>query len=141
MSRLYGYQLLLMLLLGTVASSKVNAATANELTLIVKGQPMTIEMSKTTVITYTDNTLHIKTNAESTDVPVAAISGGAFPKVVHGDVNGDYAVDVADIASIISVMASATTPEASASGNADVNHDGAVDVADIATTISIMAGK
>ncbi len=53
-----------------------------------------------------------------------------------GDVNGDLTVDVADIASVIDVMAK--------SGNdasADVNKDGSVDVADIATIISFMAGK
>ena len=56
-----------------------------------------------------------------------------------GDVNGDGAVDVADISAIISVMAGATTPDASASGTADVNGDGAVDVADISSVITIMA--
>ena len=54
---------------------------------------------------------------------------------VTGDVNGDLSVDVADIATIISVMAGAV-----ASVQADVNGDGAVDVADIAEVISIMAG-
>ena len=57
------------------------------------------------------------------------------PKIL-GDVNGDGAIDVADISAIISVMAgSATYPEA------DVNGDGEVDVADISNVISIMAGK
>ena len=55
---------------------------------------------------------------------------------LKGDVNGDGAVDVADIASIIDVMAKGTyDPEA------DVNGDKTVDVADIATIIDIMAGK
>ena len=57
------------------------------------------------------------------------------PEVV-GDTNGDSIVDVADIATIISVMASEKKDLA-----ADVNHDGIIDVADIATVISIMAGK
>ena len=53
-----------------------------------------------------------------------------------GDVNQDGVVDVADIASVISVMAgSAEYPLSSA----DVNGDGAVDVADISSIISIMA--
>ena len=52
-----------------------------------------------------------------------------------GDVNCDGAVDVADISTIISVMAGA-----SVSGTADVNGDGTVDVADIAAVITIMAG-
>ena len=56
---------------------------------------------------------------------------------VKGDVNGDGNVDVADIASIISVMAgSGGDVPASA---ADVNGDGNVDVADISTVITIMA--
>ena len=64
-----------------------------------------------------------------------------FGGSVKGDTNGDGTVDVADIATVISVMAGATTPGASASGTADVNGDGKVDVADIATIISIMAGQ
>lgn len=59
-------------------------------------------------------------------------------KVIPGDANGDGTVDVADIATIISIMAG------NASGSfadiADVNNDGSVDVADIATIISLMAG-
>jgi len=57
----------------------------------------------------------------------------------QGDVNGDNVVDVADIATIISVMASGSADASSAS--ADVNGDGTVDVADIATVISIMAAN
>ena len=52
------------------------------------------------------------------------------------DVNGDGAVDVADISSVISVMSGSTDiPQE----KADVNGDGAVDVADISTIISEMA--
>ena len=59
-----------------------------------------------------------------------------------GDVNGDNVVDVADIASVISVMASSTAPQSSTAPNpADVNGDGVVDVADIATIISEMAAQ
>ena len=58
-----------------------------------------------------------------------------FPK---GDVNLDMTVDVADIATIISIMADGGN--GSQVALADVNSDGAVDVADIATIISIMAG-
>ena len=57
-----------------------------------------------------------------------------------GDVNGDGSVDVADIATVISVMAKGTEPQSGTAPNpADVNGDGVVDVADIATIISIMA--
>ena len=55
-----------------------------------------------------------------------------------GDVNGDGTVDVADITSVISVMAGNTTIAHSA---ADVNGDGSVDATDITTIISIMAGQ
>ncbi len=55
---------------------------------------------------------------------------------VYCDVNGDGTVDVADIATIISVMAGSNDQMRSA---ADVNSDGTVDVADIATVISRMA--
>lgn len=64
-------------------------------------------------------------------------------EMVPGDVNADGAVDVADIATVISYMASG---DSEASGlrrvspySGDVNADGSVDVADIATVISIMA--
>jgi hypothetical protein len=49
------------------------------------------------------------------------------------DVNGDGSVDVADISTVISVMAG------SSDANADVNGDGVVDVADISAIISKMA--
>ena len=57
---------------------------------------------------------------------------------VKGDVNADMVVDVADISSIISVMAGTDTEHAAA---ADVNGDGTVDVADISTVIAIMAAN
>ena len=56
-----------------------------------------------------------------------------------GDVNGDFTVDVADIATVISVMANGSADVPSA--YADVNKDGVVDVADIATIISTMAAN
>ena len=59
---------------------------------------------------------------------------------VKGDVNGDGAVDVADIATVISVMASTVGSGSATATAADVNGDGTVDVADIASIISIMAG-
>ena len=59
-------------------------------------------------------------------------------KGVPGDVNGDGAVNVADISAVISVMAGEESEEVKAA--ADVNGDGNVDVADISSVISIMAG-
>ncbi|MBO7139730.1 MAG: dockerin type I repeat-containing protein, partial [Prevotella sp.] len=63
-------------------------------------------------------------------VPFKVVEG------IHGDVNCDGGVDVADIATIIDVMAGNADEFAE---HADVNGDGAVDVADIAEVISIMA--
>lgn len=62
--------------------------------------------------------------------------GWPGPLGKQGDVNGDGAVDVADISAIITVMASGVNDPA-----ADVNGDGAVDVADISNVISIMAAN
>ena len=53
-----------------------------------------------------------------------------------GDVNGDGAVDVADISAIITIMA-----DGSNDSSGDVNGDGAVDVADISAVITIMASS
>ena len=58
---------------------------------------------------------------------------------IQGDVNGDGTVDVADIATVISVMANAEGDFPASARAADVNGDGVVDVADIAAIISIMA--
>ncbi len=57
---------------------------------------------------------------------------------ILGDVNLDFSVDVADIATVINVMSG---NEGIAPAFADVNADGAIDVADIATIINIMATK
>ena len=86
----------------------------------------------------------------STTIQLAAIhtsSGSAkiigFDNIViqakdgmKGDVNGDGAVDVADIATIIDVMAGNSLQY---KDRADVNADHTVDVADIASVIDIMA--
>ena len=60
---------------------------------------------------------------------------------VPGDVNQDGTTDVADIATVISVMASPNQYASSVIQHADVNGDSVVDVADIAKIISIMAGE
>ena len=65
-----------------------------------------------------------------------SVSYTVYINVRKGDVNIDGSIDVADIASIIDVMARSGNDEA-----ADVNKDGSVDVADIATVIDIMAAS
>ena len=64
-----------------------------------------------------------------------------FGSRVQGDVNGDGSVDVADIATVIAVMAAGDKADPALASAADVNDDGTVDVADIATVISIMAAS
>ena len=59
----------------------------------------------------------------------------------HGDVNGDMSIDVADIATVIDVMASGSGIATPLQQAADVNKDGTVDVADIAAIIDIMAAN
>ena len=84
-----------------------------------------------------------KYNSNHTDASYAHVDGGPSNpgyftyKSIWCDVNGDGSVDVADIATIIDVMANGGN--AVARKAADVNGDGAVDVADIATVISRMA--
>ncbi len=64
---------------------------------------------------------------------------GHFPQPdTKGDVNGDGTIDVADISTVISVMAGSVSSETSVA--ADVNGDGTVDVADISAIITVMAG-
>ena len=56
----------------------------------------------------------------------------------EGDVNGDNTIDVADIATVIDIMAGSADVS---SASADVNGDGTVDVADIAAIIDVMAAN
>lgn len=83
-----------------------------------------------------------KYDSSHTDHEYARIDGGTsrpgyFTIGASCDVNRDGTVDVADIASIIDVMAG--HGDAATKKRADVNNDGSVDVADIATVISKMA--
>ena len=71
-------------------------------------------------------------NGKSTSCTITVVE-----KPKKGDVNTDSAIDVADIATVIDVMAGSTDY---APALADVNSDGSVDVADIAAIIDIMAG-
>ena len=64
-----------------------------------------------------------------------------FKDESKGDVNGDFVVDVADIASVIDVMADSVGADPESARKADVNGDGVVDVADIATIIDVMAAS
>ena len=81
--------------------------------------------------------LHDVTDTKATDVTVS-YQWEAAPK---GDVNLDGKVDVADIATVIDVMAAGVGADPVSARNADVNDDGAVDVADIAAIIDQIAAN
>ena len=115
--------------------------------------PGKLEMGKTVANSYTLTMPNDKSQAEliqaidKSKVAVVAFVIGADGTVANaakyymkstlpGDVNGDGAVNVADISAVISVMAGTATY-----GNADVNGDGSVNVADISSIITEMAGK
>ena len=74
----------------------------------------------------------------NSNVMVSVEYAAPIPPSSSYDVNGDGTVDVADIATIIDVMAGKADDY---KDKADVNKDGNVDVADIATIIDVMAGK
>ncbi len=84
-------------------------------------------------------------DSSHTDCSYAHVDGGPSNpgyftyKSASCDVNGDGSVDVADIASVIDVMAG--KGNAATKNAADVNGDGNVDVADIATVIDKMASS
>ena len=133
---------LLVALFATVvgnASERYNTVVGNasqryiDLTFSARGEAPTVESVTVTNLTHTD-------------IPAVTLNGTATLRLNNldatfdtGDVNSDGSVDVADIATIISVMANGSAGDSPAS--ADVNGDGTVDVADIASVISIMASK
>ena len=80
-------------------------------------------------------TMNIPTIAKANITSSYAVPVG----LLAGDVNGDGAVDVADISTIVSVMAGEVT--GTYAERADVNGDGAVNVADISAVITAMAGN
>ena len=92
--------------------------------ITISGETFTVTSERKTV------------NYQATDIWKFTLEDSSL--LTAGDVNGDATVDVADIATILSVMAGSAGVS---STNADVNCDGTVDVADIATVISIMAEK
>ena len=95
-----------------------------DLVATVEALPAGVE-SRTAQVTFMQTGARLQLN-------VSQSSKSAAKK---GDVNGDGAVNVADISAVIDVMAG--TSELS---EADVNNDGAVNVADISAIIDIMAG-
>ena len=65
------------------------------------------------------------------------ISGSPKQPVVHGDVNGDNTVDIADVNAVINMMLGKVPSTA----EGDVTGDGKVDISDVNEVINIMLGK
>ena len=111
----------------------IDGSAQTLLTSVYDGQSATYQFRVGSSVTLDDIRLSYFEVNNDEWVPLAN-----NPAVVeNGDVNGDGTVDVADIASVISVMAG--TVGGSLGAAADVNGDGTVDVADIAAVVSIMA--
>ena len=69
----------LLLLFAMLASAVfVRAGNVEYLTFNVDGNPIVIALAEHPVITYTDNTLHVKTEKDTIDIPVKKLSGTAF---------------------------------------------------------------
>lgn len=97
------------------------------------------------VCTVTENGTVIAVGYGSAIIVATTVDGGyaatcVVRVTVKADVNADGIVDVADIATIIDVMAGVVADPASVR-DVDVNGDGTIDVADIATIIDIMAAR
>lgn len=60
----------------TVTVKVSQVAKGECLTFMVNGSPVDIVLSEHPIITYTNNTLHVKTAAKTVDIPVKDISGG-----------------------------------------------------------------
>ena len=88
------------------------------------------------VINKTVTIKAMATALDMTESDVAEFSYIVENVAIKGDVNGDGAVDIADVVAVYNIMAGNNQ-----SGyDGDVNKDGAVDIADVVTIYNIMAG-
>ena len=103
-------------------------------TLASHAQRLIQDKNRLTAVAMLINT----TTGEVVNAAKAGILPHGAAETVKGDVNGDGAVNVADISAIINVMAG---NGGFSHDHADVNGDGAVNVADISAVINIMANS
>ena len=108
------------------------------------GAATEVVLNTETTVKFQDDRVLLTQPSQTCDFAKADVLRFTYTVLRH-DVNGDSKVDVADIASVIDVMAGAGSGvEAGlvpARSEADVNGDGSVDVADIAAIITLMAGE
>ena len=129
----------------------IGAGRVMDITLyVVEDMAAGVYTARLNVVGIDENTAGSRAEAPDNSTPQSWTS---FPTITilpakPGDVNNDFSVDVADIASVIDVMASGDViinPNPNLNTNlkvkADMNKDGVVDVADIATIIDIMAAQ
>lgn len=69
---------LLMVVVVMASALQGRAASAEKLTFTVNGEKVEIILSEHPVITYTNNTLHVKTDTKAIEIPVSDITGGSF---------------------------------------------------------------
>jgi len=141
------------LLLATITAMLMAAAIgqhATAQTLQVhhaNGATTDLVLGTGTTVKFQDDHVLLSSPSQTCDFAKADVLRFTYT-IMRADVNGDGAVDVADIATVISVMASSDVgagvegdlqSPVPARKEADVNGDGTVDVADIATIIATMA--
>ena len=129
----------------------VNAGRVMNITLyVVEDMPAGVYTSRLNVGYLEDETAGSRAEAQDTEPQQSWTSYPAITIMPSkpGDVNNDFTIDVADIASVIDIMASGDViinPNPSLNTNlkkrSDMNKDGVVDVADVAAIIDEMAAQ
>ena len=127
MKKIITFTAMLLMLVGSAQADNKQTVTINGQTVEQKAERLTFDGDNVTV-NFTDGT------SQTADMEAVKLDFQWDSST--GDVNNDGVVDMADIGSILSVMAGNTASNLSA----DVNGDGVVGVADIVKVISIMAG-
>ena len=129
-----------------MAAATGQRATAQTLQVHhANGDETNVVLDDQTTVKFQNGRVLLASSSQSSDFDKTDVLRFTYT-VLRSDVNGDNHVDVADIATIIDVMAGAGAgvegdlqSPVPARSEADVNGDGAVDVADIASVISTMA--
>ena len=131
----------------TIAVTALPAAAAAGKTIIVataSDDIAKVEVSEYTLDQEGKASVAVKGGMQGTTVVTILLDGTTVEaettvtvRFIKGDVNGDGAVDIADVVAVYNIMAGNNQ-----SGyNGDVNEDGAVDIADVVAIYNIMAGR
>ena len=105
------------------------------------GTPQTVDITGINKdVYYQLNVLNGQGKYTVTDVTKFYEGSNPLNQLKDGDINGDNAVDIADVNAAIDIMLGKATAS-SFKGKADVTGDGQVDIADVNAIIDIMLGK